>query len=57
MTLMDKWEIYAQEGRTQLEFAKRSWFAFTDAESRSEIVDIFLHLQHFLSHATSANVP
>lgn len=48
---MDKWQIYIQEARTQLDFAKRSWFAFIDAESRSELVEMFLHLQHFLSHA------
>lgn len=47
---MDKWQIYIQEARTQIDFAKRSWLAFIDAEARNDLVDMFLHLQHFLSH-------
>ena len=50
---IDKWEIYAQEARTQLQFAKHSWSAFSKAESQTEVDVgiIFFHLQHFLNHA------
>ncbi|MBA4391588.1 MAG: hypothetical protein C0399_11740 [Syntrophus sp. (in: bacteria)] len=49
---MDKWQVYTQEAQTQIEFAKSSWAAFLEAErQRNLFFDIFLHLQHFLSHA------
>lgn len=48
---MEKWEIYSREANTQIEFAIRSWVAFLEAEKREEVIEIFLHLQHFLSHA------
>jgi hypothetical protein len=48
---MCEWQIYIQEARTQIKFAERSWAAFLDAEKRSSIFDIFLYLQHFLTHA------
>jgi hypothetical protein len=50
---MEKWQVYVQEAMTQAEFAKRSYAAFRDAESREAIVDIFFHLHHFVAHATS----
>jgi len=48
---MEKWQVYTQEAHTQIEFAKRSWLAFLDAEKRGAVIEIFFHLQHFLSHA------
>ncbi len=49
---MDKWQVYTQEAKTQIEFAKSSWTAFLESEKHRNLVfDIFLHLQHFLSHA------
>lgn len=50
---MDKWEIYLQEAKTQAEFAKRSYAAFRDAEKAHAVVEVFLHLHHFLIHATN----
>ena len=49
---MDKWQVYTQEARTQIDFAKASWAAFLESErQRNCAFDIFLHLQHFLTHA------
>lgn len=48
---MDKWEIYCREAKTQIEFAKKSWAAFKEAEKQTNLEEIFIHLQHFLSHA------
>jgi hypothetical protein len=48
---MDKWQIYTREAYTQIEFAERAWAAFIDAEKRRVVIEIFFHLQHFLSHA------
>ncbi len=48
---MKKWQIYTGEACTQIEFAEHSWSAFIDAEKREVVIEIFLHLQHFLSHA------
>jgi hypothetical protein len=49
---MDKCEVYIQEAKTQIEFAKSSWAAFLELEEqRGKVLDIFLHLQHFLTHA------
>ncbi len=35
----------------QIEFAGHSWSAFLDAERYGRKKEIFLHLQHYLSHA------
>ena len=49
---MDKWQVYIQEAQTQIEYAKLSWTAFLGLEKQMDVVlDIFLHLQHFLAHA------
>ena len=48
---MDKWQVYTREAYTQIEFAEHSWSAFINAEAREVVIEIFLHLQHFLSHA------
>src|SRR5450631_181903 len=49
---MYKWQVYIQEAQTQIEFAKSSWAAFLGLEGRKgTVLDIFLHLQHFLTHA------
>jgi hypothetical protein len=49
---MDKWQVYIQEAQTQIEFAKSSWVAFLGLEGqRGKTLDIFLRLQHFLTHA------
>jgi len=48
---MKKWQVHLREASTQLEFAEHSWSAFVDAEKREEVIEVFLHLQHFLSHA------
>ena len=49
---MDKWQIYIQEALTQIQFAKSSWVAFLELEGRKgKVLDVFLHLQHFLTHA------
>ncbi len=49
---MDKWQIYIQEALTQIQFAKSSWAAFLELEGRKgKVFDVFLHLQHFLTHA------
>ncbi len=48
---MNKWQIYTCEASIQIEFAEQSWSAFIDAEEREAVKEIFLHLQHFLSHA------
>ncbi len=49
---MEKWQFYTQETRTQIDFAKSSWVEFLESERQSNSVfDIFLHLQHFLTHA------
>lgn len=48
---MEKWQFYAREVETQIEFALRSWDAFIAAEDQDELIEIFLYLHHFLSHA------
>lgn len=49
---MDKWQVYIQEARTQIDFAKSSWHAFLGSERQGKLTfDIFLHLHHFLTHA------
>ena len=50
---MKKYEIYLQEAKTQVEFAKRSFAAFREAERSSSVSDVFFHLHHFLVHATN----
>ncbi len=50
---MEKWQIYLQEIKTQIDFAKRSYEAFKIAGTRNEVVDIFFHLHHFVIHATN----
>lgn len=52
---MNKWDIYLQEARTQVEFAKRSYAAFRDAEGSGVVIEVFFHLHHFLVHATNIN--
>jgi hypothetical protein len=51
---MEKWKIYIREACTQVEFAKLSWTAFLEAETKADVKSIFLFLQHFLAH--TANV-
>ena len=46
-TLVKKYEIYLQEAKTQVEFAKRSFAAFREAERSSSVSDVFFHLHHF----------
>jgi hypothetical protein len=50
---MEKWQVYLQEANTQIEFAKRSYAAFQSAEASDAVVDVFLHLHHFVIHATN----
>jgi hypothetical protein len=50
---MEKWQIYLQEANTQIEFAKRSYTSYQMAEANAAITDIFLHLHHFVIHATN----
>jgi hypothetical protein len=48
---MEKWRFYTDEARAQIEYAKCAWGAFMNAEERNSVEEMFLHLQHFLSHA------
>jgi hypothetical protein len=48
---MKKWQFYTREAYLQIEFAEHSWSAFIDAEKHDRKKEIFLHLQHYLSHA------
>jgi hypothetical protein len=48
---MDKWRFYTREAHAQIEYAKYAWAAFENSEKRECVEEIFLHLQHFLSHA------
>ncbi|NOX76853.1 MAG: hypothetical protein GXP17_09655 [Gammaproteobacteria bacterium] len=48
---MNKSKFYTREAFTQIEFAEKSWFEFIRAEKQEVVKEIFLHLQHFLSHA------
>jgi hypothetical protein len=50
---MEKWQIYLQEANTQIEFAKRLYTSYQMAEANAAITDIFLHLHHFVIHATN----
>lgn len=50
---MEKWQIYLQEAGTQIEFAKRAYAAFQSAETSNAVVDVFLHLHHFVVYATN----
>lgn len=50
---MEKWQVYLQEAKTQIEFAKRSYAAFQSAEASDTVVDVFFHLHHFVIHATN----
>ncbi|MCU7933303.1 MAG: hypothetical protein KZQ99_00295 [Candidatus Thiodiazotropha sp. (ex Dulcina madagascariensis)] len=52
---MEKWKVYTQEARTQIDFAERSWIAFLAAESREDVRNVFFNLQHFLGHAALVN--
>ena len=50
---MEKWQIYLQEVGTQIEFAKRSYATFKSAEASDAVVDVFMHLHHFVIHAAN----
>ena len=53
---MDKWKVYIIEAQTQIEFAKSSWARFLESERHGDtVLDIFLHLHHFLIHAASVD--
>lgn len=52
---MEKWKIYSREAKTQIDFAILSWDAFIVAEKQEQLMEIFLHLQHFLSHAATVD--
>ena len=45
---MKKWQVYLQEAQHQVEFAKRSYVNFQHALAEGIVIDVFLHLQHFL---------
>jgi hypothetical protein len=48
-----KWQIYLQEAKTQAEFASRCYEVFKKAERAFAVADVFLHLHHFLVHASN----
>lgn len=48
---MEKWKFYSREALTQIEFAEKAWASFIRAQNDEVVIEIFLHLQHFLSHA------
>lgn len=50
---MEKSQVYLKEAETQIEFAKRSYSAFRNAEAENAVVDVFFHLHHFVIHASS----
>lgn len=50
---MNKWQFYTQEAQSQIEYAKYAWAMFENAEKRGCVEEIFLHLQHFLSHTAN----
>ena len=50
---MEKWQIYVQEGRTQVRFAVRSFEQYEKARDEANSEDIFYHLHHFIVHATN----
>ena len=52
---MEKWQIYLGEAKTQIEFAKLSYAAFRSAEASNGVVEVFLHLHHFVIHATNTD--
>jgi len=38
---MDKWQVYRREAQTQIEFAKKSWVLFKEAEKQKELMKYF----------------
>jgi hypothetical protein len=50
---MEKWQVYLHEAHTQMEFAKRAYAAFRNAEAVDSVIDVFFHLHHFVVHATN----
>ena len=50
---MDKAKIYLGEIHTQISFAKKSYDAYLVAKNKDDIPDMFLHIHHFVIHATN----
>jgi hypothetical protein len=52
---MEKWRVYVREALKQLEFAKRSFAEFEEAEALDDVASIFFHLHHFIVHVTNVD--
>ena len=50
---MEKWQIYFQEVKTQVEFARRSYIAYEQSKITHVVADVFFHLHHFVVHTTN----
>jgi hypothetical protein len=50
---MEKWQIYAEEARTQIRFAKRSYSEFERCRDASDCEGVFYHLHHFIAHVAA----
>lgn len=50
---MEKWQVYVQEALTQIEFAKQCYLYYRRAKVRGDIPKIFLHIHHFVVHASN----
>jgi hypothetical protein len=50
---MGKWQIYAEEARTQIRFAERSYLEFERCRDAGDCEGVFYHLHHFIAHVAA----
>jgi len=52
---MEKWRFYIREALEQLNFAKRCFADFKQAETSGDVIDLFFHLHHFIVHVANVD--
>ena len=52
---MEKWRFYIREALEQLDFAKRCFADFKQAETSGDVIDLFFHLHHFIVHVANVD--
>jgi hypothetical protein len=53
--VVDKADIYIGEADSQIEFAKRCFTAYREAEDCNDIPGIFFHIHHFVIHVANVD--
>ena len=52
---MEKWQVYAREALTQVNFARRSLAEFDRVKASSDVAGVFFHLHHFIVHVANVD--